>query len=273
VVLAFCVLAGAAKVSAPGVPVPVSAQPAVVVTTVAPGPAPSVERTLPAVAPPGDLPVISYRHVPRGFPSDPSPASLLRLGVGLHPYGKIAVYDAPGGRPTAFLPAEIEGVSVVVPVVGKRPGWSAVLLPSVNRRIGWVPNRGWHGRVLRDQVVVRLGARTLTWLRDGVPERSWRVAIGASRTPTPVGRTFVLGRTGTHGSVYAGLDALVLGAVPDDREALPPGLRDAHTGIHAWYSSAVFGRSVSNGCVRMPPEAQRTLLENLGPGTPITVLG
>ncbi|GAA0560304.1 hypothetical protein GCM10010172_49310 [Paractinoplanes ferrugineus] len=252
---------------------PGPAAPAVRLAPSAP-PAPSAapETVAPAAAPSGELDVITYTHVPAGLPADPGPASLDPLTEGLHPTRRLVLYDAPGGEPRAYLPPTIRGVTVVVPIVATRPGWSAVLLPSVNRRIGWLPDHGWQARELTDQVVVRRGDRTLTWLRAGVPRKAWSVAIGTARTPTPLGRTFVLGRTGTRGSHYAGLDALVLGAVPDDRDAVAPGLRDAHTGIHAWYRKSVFGHAASNGCVRMPREAQRTLLDNLAAGTPITVV-
>jgi len=272
-VAAFGVLAGAAHLARPAAGPPAPADPSPAVTSAAPSPSPTAERILAAAAPSAGLPVINYRHVPGGFPADPAPASVERLTEGLHPEQRVAVYDAPGGRPRAYLPPTIRGVTVVVPIVAREPGWAAVLLPSVNRRIGWLPDRGWQARPLRDQVVVRLADRTLTWWRDGAEQKSWTVAIGTSRTPTPLGRTFVLGRTGTHGAVYAGLDALVLGAVPDDRGAVAPGLRDAHTGIHAWYRKSVFGRSVSNGCVRVPKDGQQTLLDHIGPGTPVVVLG
>jgi lipoprotein-anchoring transpeptidase ErfK/SrfK len=65
----------------------------------------------------------------------------------------------------------------------------------------------------------------------------------------------------------------VLGAVPDDKDAVAPGLRGAHTGIHSWYRTGVFGHSVSNGCVRVPPAGQRVLLHEIAPGTTVHVLG
>jgi hypothetical protein len=233
----------------------------------APAPPPPTARP----APPG-LPKIAYSSAPTGFPPDPAPASLTAVTAGLHPERKLAVYDAPGGHPRAFLPRSISGLSVVVPIVARRTGWTAVLLPSANRRIGWLPDTGWSPRPLRDQLVLRRRTHELTWLRDGRPRETWRVSVGTKSTPTPLGRTFVLGRTGTRGSVYGGLDALVLGAVPENRGALAPGLRDAHTGIHGWIRSSAFGRSISNGCVRMPPKAQRTLLDQVGPGTTVHVI-
>nr|WP_296069220.1 L,D-transpeptidase [uncultured Actinoplanes sp.] len=230
----------------------------------------SQDQRVPAAAPaPEGLPKIDYFGVPDGFPEDRDARSTARLVEALHPERKLAVYDAPGGRPRAFLPRRISGLEVVVPIVQKRAGWVAVLLPSANRRVGWLPGAGWSPRAIRDQLVVK--GHRLTWLRDGRLQQAWTVATGAKATPTPYGRTFVLGRTGTRGSVYAGLDALVLGAVPEKRENLAPGLRDGHTGIHAWTHPAAFGRSVSNGCIRMPAAAQRTLLRHLGAGTTVHV--
>ena len=225
-----------------------------------------------AVPAPDGLPKIDYWTSPRGFPADPAPTSLASVTEGLHPRRKLAVYDAPGGRPRAVLPRSISGLPVTVPIVGRRAGWVAVLLPSVNRRIGWLPTTGWSPRPLPDQLVLDLSAHRLTWSRDGRRRAAWTVAVGSRRTPTPHGRTFVLGRTGTVGSVYAGLDALVLGAVPEDRDALAPSLREGHTGIHAWTQSSALGRSISNGCLRLPPDAQRTLLHHIAPGTTVHVV-
>jgi hypothetical protein len=220
-----------------------------------------------------NLPVISYYHVPSGFPADQATSSTTPLTEGLRPNDKAAVYDAPGGKPRAFLPAVISGVDVTVPVVGRDQGWTAVLLPSVDRTIGWLAPGNWFTITqLHDQLVLNRGAHQLTWLRDGVRKESWTVATGAEQTPTPLGRTFVLGRTATDGPEYAGLDALVLGAVPEQKEALAPGLRDGHTAIHSWYRPSVFGHSVSNGCIRVPKDAQRLLLTGIPAGTPVNVL-
>lgn len=221
---------------------------------------------------PANLPVIDYYSVPAGFPPDPAPRSTAPVTEGLRPVRPLAVHDAPGGRPRAFLPPTISGVPVTVPVVGRRAGWFAVLLPSVNRTVGWVPAHGWVRQGLRDQLVLRRRSHELTWLRDGARRATWTVAVGSAATPTPLGRTFVLGRTKMPGEVYAGLDALALGSVPDDRASVSAALRGAHTGIHSWYRADSFGRSVSNGCIRVPRAAQRALLAGIGPGTTVIVV-
>jgi L,D-transpeptidase catalytic domain len=264
--LALFVLAGVAGdgITASG---PRTTPPAVVVTPVV-----TTETVPPAAAAPHGLPVIDYWTSPRGFPADPAPRSTADLTVGLRAKTRLVLYDSPGGRPRAYLPSSISGVPVVVPVVARRTGWVAVLLPSVNRRVGWLPATGWAPLTLPDQLVLRRRTHELTWLRDGLRQASWTVAVGTAATPTPLGRTFVLGRTTTHGGVYAGLDALALGSVPDDRHALSAAFRGAHTGIHSWYRADVFGRDTSNGCIRVPRAGQRTLLTNIAPGTSLLVL-
>jgi L,D-transpeptidase catalytic domain len=238
-----------------------------------PSAAPKVRETAPpAAAAPVGLPVIDYWTSPRGFPADPAPRSTAALTVGLRATTRLVLYDSPGGRPRAFLPRSISGVPVVVPLVARSTGWVAVLLPSVNRRMGWLPATGWVPRALRDQLVLRRRTHELTWLRDGIRRGSWTVSVGAPATPTPLGRTFVLGRTTPGGAVYAGLDALALGSVPDDRHSVSAGLRGAHTGIHSWYRTDAFGRNASNGCIRVPPTGQRTLLKNIAPGTTLIVV-
>ena len=240
-----------------------------------PAPAPAARphlRVPHAAKAPHGLPVVEYWSPPRGFPVDPAPRSTAPITEGLHPTTSLVVYNAPGGKPKARLKPSISGLPVTVPIVARRTGWYAVLLPSVNRKIGWLPAGGWTARPLPDHLVVHRRSHRLTWLHDGATAGTWRVATGSAATPTPLGRTFVLGRTATVGAVYAGLDALVLGSVPEDPGSMSPGLRRAHTGFHSWYHQSAFGRSISNGCVRVPRAGQRALLDHIGPGTPVTVV-
>ncbi|MGI5237255.1 L,D-transpeptidase [Dactylosporangium sp. CA-139066] len=225
----------------------------------------------PASPPPSGIPTITYTKAATGLPADPDQSSMTLLNEGLQVDSKLPVYDAPGGQARAYLTRQISGVDLIMPVVERRDGWVAVLLPSVNRSIGWLPAGGWKTRPLHDQIVVHRGAFKLTWLRDGAAQQTWTVTVGAPATQTPLGRTFVLGRSSLPSKVYAGLDVIALGAVPDDKNAVAEGLADAHTGIHAWYQND-FGYRKSNGCVRMPPAAQKVLLDNIPSGTSVIVL-
>ncbi|GLW34112.1 L,D-transpeptidase [Actinoplanes regularis] len=239
----------------------------------APAPSPSVSAPpLIAAKPPAGLPVIEYGSGPAGLPADPDQDSTQALTRGLHPESRVALYDAPGGKPRAYLPSAISGLRTVVPIVEERGGWVAVLVPSVNRRIGWVPPGGWATETLRDQLVAHLSEHALVWLRDGREQQRWTVATGSKSTPTPVGRTYVMGKTRMRGDIYFNLDALVLGSIPEEPEKMASAFQLAHTGIHAWYKESVFGQSVSNGCLRMPKAAQQKLLAEISAGTTLTVL-
>jgi lipoprotein-anchoring transpeptidase ErfK/SrfK len=146
------------------------------------------------------------------------------------------------------------------------------MLPSANRRIAWLAPSRWMEVPLGDQLVVVRRTHRMTWYRDGERRRSWRVSLGAPATPTPLGRTFILGRSRLPGYVYADTDVFALGAVPDDPDAVPPGLRGAHIGVHTWYHDGELGRNTTDGCVRLTRRGQRELLANLPPGTPVTVV-
>jgi hypothetical protein len=234
---------------------------------------PSAEAVPPAAAPASDLPVITYQAAPAGFPPDPEPLSTAQLREGVHPTGTIAAYDGPGGQPRAFLAPTISGVELTMPVVQRRSGWTAVLLPSANRTMGWIPpGDGWTTVPLRDQLVVYRGTHQLSWHRDGTPVQSWPVTLGSSRTPTPVGRTFVLGRSTLPGAVYADTDVFALSAVPDEPDSVPAGLRGAHIGLHTWYNDLTLGADVTDGCIRLTKTGQRLLLQEITPGTEVLVL-
>src|SRR5690349_9617284 len=70
-----------------------------------------------------DLPTITYEQVPSGFPLDPGQTEVAPITEGLHPGERLPLYDAPGGNPRAFLPPDILGVPVTVPIVERQPGW------------------------------------------------------------------------------------------------------------------------------------------------------
>jgi hypothetical protein len=232
-------------------------------------PAPPALRARPA---PETLPVIDYGPAPAGFQAEPAPLSTDPLTEGLRPLRRVGAYDAPGGRPRAFLAPDIFGVPLTIPIVDRRAGWVAVLLPSANRRIAWVPPGGWSVVPLRDLLVVARSTHRLTWWRNGAPVRSWRVSLGHSSTPTPLGRTFVLGRSTLSGRVYAGTDVFALGAVPDDPHSVPSGLRGAHIGLHTWYHDGELGQNTTNGCIRLTRSGQRLLLTEIAPGTAVVVV-
>ncbi|MFD2763468.1 L,D-transpeptidase [Micromonospora eburnea] len=254
-----------------GTPAPAAAP--VATTPPSPTASPTPEDSVPPAAPaPDDLPVVTYDPAPGGFPADPGTGDTRPLTTGLTPTRAVAAYDAPGGRPLAFLAPTISGVTLTMPIVDRRVGWTAVLLPSANRRIAWLPAGGWSTTALADQIVVERRSHRLTWYRDGRAVQSWEVSLGMPGQSTPLGRTFILGRTPPPQSVYGGVDIFALGAIPDDPDAVPTGLRGAHIGLHSWYTDDPLGKDVTNGCIRLTRSGQRKLLAEVPPGTSVVVV-
>ncbi|MDQ1644531.1 MAG: hypothetical protein QOJ50_715 [Cryptosporangiaceae bacterium] len=237
-----------------------------------PAAGPPAAAALPARPAPPNLPVIAYEPAPPGFAADPDPLSTEHLTEGLHADRRIAAYTTPGGSPFAYLAPDIRGVHLTMPVAARRQGWTAVLLPSANRAIGWVPPGGYTIEPLPDQLVVSRRAHLLTWIRDGRTVQTWPVTLGAPSSPTPLGRSFVLGRSHLEGRVYNGTDVLALGSVPDRGAAIPAGLRGAHIGIHTWYHDRALGKNTSDGCIRLTKSGQQRLLAELAPGTSVVVV-
>jgi len=82
------------------------------------------------------------------------------------------------------------------------------------------------------------------------------VAVGAAGTPTPVGRTFLLALLAPPRPTYSPL-ILPLGLHSTALSAFGGG--PGTVGLHGWPDPSVFGRAVSNGCVRVPAAALHVL--------------
>jgi len=180
----------------------------------------------------------------------------------VHPLTSQVIYAAPGKRPIAVLPATELGGPTWVPVVQSSPEWDRVLLPSrPNRATGWIFTGGTEGsqlEVRRSAYLIRIetGARKLSVDDGGGSLGTWTVAVGASGTPTPTGRTFLLALLAPPHPTYSPL-ILPLGVHSDALSTFGGG--PGTVGLHGWPDRSVFGHAVSNGCVRVPAAALHVL--------------
>lgn len=183
-------------------------------------------------------------------------------GVVMHPLAAQVVYLGPGEKPVGVLPATELGSPTWVPVVASSPGWIQVLLPNrPDRSTGWIYDNGTEStelvvRVTPYLIHVEVGARKLTVYESGVALGTWTVAVGASGTPTPTGRTFLLSLLAPPHPTYSPL-IIPLGTHSNALSSFGGG--PGTVGLHGWPDPAVFGQAVSNGCVRVPAPALRIL--------------
>jgi lipoprotein-anchoring transpeptidase ErfK/SrfK len=193
-------------------------------------------------------------------------------GTVAHPLKALAISATPGGPAVATLPAKQLGGPTWVPVVGTKPGWDRVLLPSrPNGAVGWIATGGNAVETARSPYDVRVdtSARRLTLRRSGKSLGTWTVAVGAPKTPTPVGRTFIMASLAPAKPTYSPL-ILPVGAHSDSLDTFGGG--PGTVAFHGWPQKSVFGQAVTHGCVRVPADALRQLAK-VPLGTPVSISG
>ncbi len=188
-------------------------------------------------------------------PKDTDPSGTTD-GAVVHPRRTLAVYAGPGRRPFAKVTVK-QMNDTWLPVIDRRGPWTQVLLPSrPNGSTGWLRSAQLDERQTPYLVRVHVGSRRLELFRDATSIGSWAVAVGAPETPTPVGRTFLLGSIVDEGQSYSPL-ILPLGMHSDTLDSYGGG--PGTVALHGWPDASVFGQAVSHGCVRVPADALEQL--------------
>jgi lipoprotein-anchoring transpeptidase ErfK/SrfK len=229
-------------------------------------------------AAPSDIVVASPPLAPAASPSaspappaplPPPPAVSLVADVAIP---RAPVYGAPAvGKVLAEIPdtnamGQKEALLVTDASV---PGWYEVQVPvRPNGSQGWIPASSVTVRQDPSYIRVFLSQFRLEYYVAGQLQKTFRVAVGAPSTPTPVGHFYVWASE-PYGAPYTpGIFAL--SAFSPVLESWPGGGR---TGIHGWTDTSVLGRRTSHGCVRMAPSDFAQLLSTVPLGTPVDLLG
>lgn len=173
-------------------------------------------------------------------------------GLVVHPRAETALYSEPGSGAFAKIGPRQFGPTWL-PVVEQEDGWVRVLLPSrPNRSTGWLREDGLQRAQSPYVVRVHTASRVLELIRGGERQGRWQVAVGARKTPTPAGRTFVLGSITDRHQSYSPV-ILPLGAHSPTLDTFGGG--PGTVALHGWPSASVFGEAVSHGCIRVPDKA------------------
>ncbi len=219
---------------------------------------------------PGDLPQATTYATLKGLPLDDQPFGRAD-GTVVRPKAPLPISAQAGGPPLATLPDKQLGGPTWVPVVESRAGWSRVLLPSrPNRVTGWIPSSPDKVRTARTRHLVKVDVsdRRLTLLDSGREVGSWRVAVGDVKTPTPIGRTFIMASLAPPKATYSPL-ILPVGAHSETLDTFGGG--PGTVAFHGWPGKDVFGKAVTHGCVRVPADALARL-SKAPLGTPVEIV-
>jgi lipoprotein-anchoring transpeptidase ErfK/SrfK len=190
---------------------------------------------------------------------------------------RASVRSAPAGRVVASLAATrpLTGSPTVVPVVERRSAagraWLRVRLPRrPNGATGWIGADGTVGIRRHWKVVIARAGRRATVLRDGRRVRSFRVVVGATSTPTPLGRFFVAERVRQKRGSPLGPWVLATSAYSDVLQEFDGG--PGQIGLHGRTGlPEPLGSAASHGCVRFADRAIAWLARRARPGTPIEI--
>jgi hypothetical protein len=217
---------------------------------------------------PSDLPVVTIYGTVTAAPRDQYIHDV-PLPQRLHPLRAVTAHRSPGGDPVATVPSHVfNNEPLWMPIIEARHGWALVLLPCrPDGTAGWIH--------LTDSVVVAIHhvhievdtrAHTVTLVNNG-DRRTWPAGVGKPSSPTPRGRTFVLGTVECGpGLVQRGI---ALAAHAPTHLAYRAGLSEI--GMHTWPTAKMFGRAGGDGSVCIPAEAM-TVIEATAPaGTPVLI--
>ena len=169
---------------------------------------------------------------------------------------------ARSGGPSGFLVLErrdVAGDEWLALRIGRRP----------NDRIGWVRAERFELVPADNRLIVSLPKRTMTLMLDGKPAWKVRVIVGKASTPTPRG----LFAVHDYYRVRDDLRPWVIETTAHS-EVLKRFLGGpARVALHGRHGAlrAPWGSAVSNGCIRSPDWALRSVRRHLPPGSPIEV--
>jgi lipoprotein-anchoring transpeptidase ErfK/SrfK len=217
----------------------------------------------------GKLPQVTTFATLKNIPKD-SGALAAAGGTVAHPTEALPVSATPGGPPVATLPDKELGGPTWVPIVETKPGWDRVLLPSrPNGSTGWIASGNDKVQTAHSPYTVKVdtSARRLTLLKSGRSLGTWTVAVGAPKTPTPAGRTFILASLAPSKATYSPL-ILPVGAHSESLDTFGGG--PGTVAFHGWPQASVFGQAVTHGCVRVPADALKQLAK-VPLGTPVSI--
>jgi lipoprotein-anchoring transpeptidase ErfK/SrfK len=190
-------------------------------------------------------------------------------GTVVRPLKAKTLHAPPGGPAVAVLPGTQLGGPTWVPVVETVPGWQRVLLPSKpNHSTAWLSTDGLETAHTPYTVRVSTGKRQLAVYKSGKAVGTWSVAVGAAKTPTPAGWTFVLASMSQKASAPTGPVVLPVGAHSATLDTFGGG--PGTVAFHGWPDQKVFGQAASHGCVRVPANALKALMR-VPLGSPVLI--
>ena len=238
---------------------------------------PVATKPPPVYTAPKPKPVVSKPAAPHCSVTSERELTSARISyAGLAPRGAVA-YRTPGGAVLSRFGREnVNGYPTYFGVLGKRVSkdcrarWYRVQLPiRPNGAIGWVRASAIRLEPVDLRIEVDVSRRHLTLFRSGTRVLEATVAVGASATPTPIGRYYVNQRlvpddtSGPFGPGAIGISAF--------SPVLTGWVQGGPVAIHGTNEPWSIGHAVSNGCIRLPNDTLERLFKVVPPGAQVII--
>lgn len=201
---------------------------------------------------------------------DPDAPTLL-LRVRLHQH--VRLHRRPGARVVAVLGDRTAfGSRTVLTVLARRGAWAQVSAAVLGGRRAWLRLDGRVARrATRWELRADISSRTLSVLRAGRELHTYRVAVGASLSPTPTGRFQVTDKL--RGAKYGASYGCCILALSTDQPHPPPGWTGmARMAVHGTNAERTVGDAVSAGCLHARAAAMRWMMRHVPAGAPVTIV-
>ncbi|NNF54587.1 MAG: L,D-transpeptidase [Acidimicrobiales bacterium] len=186
------------------------------------------------------------------------------------------LYDAPRGQRVLFSDPVTNpsyfGTDLAMLVIAEQAGWLQVQLPvRPNGTTAWVKRASFTTETHTFHAEVRLREHRLRVWNDQELIADTVAIVGATATPTPLGRFYVndliptADPSGSYGPWILSLSAHseVLETFADGRPVIA---------IHGTNRPDLLGTAASNGCVRIPNDVVASLAELVPLGTPVDII-
>jgi L,D-transpeptidase catalytic domain len=200
---------------------------------------------------------------------DPDPGTLV-LRVRLHE--RVRLHKRPGGRVVAVLGDRTEfGSRTTLTVLARRGAWAQVSSALLGGRRAWLRIDGHVARrQTRWELRADISDRSLAVVHAGRVLHTYRVAVGAPRSPTPTGRFQVTDKL--RGRKYGASYGCCIIALSTDQPHPPPGWTGmARMAVHGTNVERTVGGAVSAGCLHARAAAMRWMMAHVPNGAPIVI--
>jgi lipoprotein-anchoring transpeptidase ErfK/SrfK len=234
--------------------------------------------TAPAPPPATTAPVVTTPERPEAPPSPIAPPNPKVSWAGrLLVVATARANPGPGGKPLRLLQPiaplgagpvwlQVRGVKVVA---GKR--WVKVLMPvRPNGSTAWIRASDMVFRPVTSRIEIDVSSRRLTVFRDARKKRSFKVAVGTDKNPTPTGR-FALAEIIPTGDPKAFLGPIVMPITGFSNTLNEFAGGNGRVAIHGTSEPELIGQAVSHGCIRMRNADIRRLSGMVSGGTPVNI--